>query len=67
MWDENLVITCWFYAKNCMFERMTDKILPPPALDRSYSPPQTASGSSQPFCHSTLSGHMHRHTDRQMV
>jgi len=27
-----------------------------PSLDRSHSPPQTASGSNQPFCHSTLSG-----------
>ena len=35
-----------------------------PSLDRRHSPPQTASGSNQPFCHSTLSGHTH--TDRQM-
>jgi len=27
-----------------------------PSLDRPYSPPQTASGSIQPFCHSTISG-----------
>jgi len=33
-------------------------------FDRPYSPPQTASGSNQPFCHSTLSGYTH--TDRLM-
>jgi len=27
-----------------------------PSLDRTHSPPQTASGSNQPFCHNTLSG-----------
>jgi len=27
-WDENLVIVCWFYAKNCIFEHITDKIFP---------------------------------------
>jgi len=27
-----------------------------PSLDRAHSPPQTASGSSQPFCHNTLFG-----------
>jgi len=32
------------------------------SLDRSHSPSQTASGSNQPFCHSTLLGH--RQTDR---
>jgi len=33
-----------------------------PSLDRPHSPSQAASGSNQPFCHSTLSGH--RQTDR---
>jgi len=32
-----------------------------PSLDQPHSPPQTASGSTQPFCHSTLS----EQTDRQ--
>jgi len=36
-----------------------------PFLDRPHSPPLTASGSNQPFCHSTLSGHTDRPTDRQ--
>jgi len=26
MWDENLVITCWFYVKKGTFEHTTDKI-----------------------------------------
>jgi len=34
-----------------------------PSLDRPHSLPQTASGSNQPFCHSTLSGQSHRQTD----
>jgi len=25
MCDENIVIICWFNAKNCIFEHMTDK------------------------------------------
>ena len=29
-----------------------------------YSPPQTAFGSNQPFCHSTFSGQTDRQTDR---
>ena len=29
-------------------------------------PPQTASGSSQPFCHNALTGQTDRQTDRQM-
>jgi len=33
-----------------------------PSLDRQHSPPQTASGRNQPFCHNTLS----RQTDRQI-
>ena len=32
--------------------------------DRPHSPPQTASGSKQPFCHSTLSWQTHTHTHR---
>ena len=35
-----------------------------PSLDRPNSPSQTASGSNQPFCHSTLSGQIDRQTDR---
>jgi len=35
---------------------------PYPSLDRPHSPPQTASGSNQPFCHNTFSGQR----DRQM-
>jgi len=35
-----------------------------PSLDRSHSPFQTASGSNQPFCHSTLSGQTDRQTHR---
>jgi len=35
-----------------------------PSLDRPYSPLQAAFGSNQPFCHSTLSGHTGRETDR---
>jgi len=35
-----------------------------PSLDRPHSLPQTASGSNQPFCHNTLSGHRHTQTDR---
>ena len=34
------------------------------SLDQPHSPLQTASGSSQPFCHSTLSGHRQTPTDR---
>ena len=34
-----------------------------PSLDRPHSPPKTASGSTQPFCHSTLSGQTDRQTD----
>jgi len=38
-----------------------------PSFDRPHSPSQTAFGSTQPFCHSTLSGHTetnrHRPTD----
>jgi len=33
-------------------------------LSQPHSPPQTASGSIQPFCHSTLSGHTDRLIDR---
>jgi len=36
-----------------------------PSLDRRRSPPQTASGSSQPFCHSTLSKQTDTQTDTQ--
>jgi len=35
-----------------------------PSLDRPHSPSKTASGSYQPFCHSTLSGLTDRHTHR---
>jgi len=39
-----------------------------PSLHRPHSPSQTASGSNQPFCHSTLSDtHTDRHTDRQCL
>ena len=34
-----------------------------PFLNRPHSPSQTASGSNQPFCHSTLSGPTDRLTD----
>ena len=33
------------------------------SLDRPHSPPQTASGSNQPFCHSTFFGHTDRPTE----
>jgi len=36
-----------------------------PILDRPHSPSQTASGSIQPFCHSTLSRQTDRQSDRQ--
>jgi len=36
-----------------------------PCRDRPHSSPQTASGSTQPFCHNTLSGQTDRLTDRQ--
>ena len=35
-----------------------------PSLDRPHSPSQMASGSNQPFCHSTLSGQTDSHIDR---
>jgi len=35
------------------------------SLDRPHSPSKTASGSSQPFCHSTLSGQTNRPTHTQ--
>ena len=35
-----------------------------PSLDQPHSPSQTASGSNQLFCHSTLSGQTDRPTDR---
>jgi len=34
------------------------------SLDRTHSPSETASGSNQPSCHSTLSGPTDRHTHR---
>jgi len=34
------------------------------SLSRPHSPPQTASGSIQPFCHNTLCGQTDRPTDR---
>jgi len=34
-----------------------------PSFDRLHSPPQTASGSNQPFCHNTLSGPTDQPTD----
>ena len=36
-----------------------------PSLDRPHLPSQMTSGSNQPFCHRTLSGHTHRQIDRQ--
>jgi len=36
-----------------------------PILDQSHSPPQTVSGSNQPFCHNTLCALTKRQTDRQ--
>jgi len=35
-----------------------------PSLERPHSPSQTASGSTQLFCHNTLSGQTDRQTDR---
>ena len=35
-----------------------------PISGPTHSPPQTAAGSTQPFCHSTLSGQTDRQTDR---
>jgi len=35
-----------------------------PSLHRPHLPAQMASGSNEPFCHSTLSGHTHTHTHR---
>ena len=36
MLDVKLVIVCWFYVKNCIFEHMTDKFFPVtgPLLER---------------------------------
>jgi len=27
-WDENLVILCWLYVKNCIFEHIIDNFFP---------------------------------------
>jgi len=35
-----------------------------PSLYWTHSPPQTASGSNQPFCHNTLSGQTNQPTDQ---
>ena len=37
------------------------------SLDRPQSPSQTASGSNQPFCHSTVSGPTDQLTDRHTI
>ena len=37
-----------------------------PYQARPHSPPRTASGSSQPFWHNTLSGHTHRWSRQQV-
>ena len=52
------------HPKNCPFP--LDDYHPPlihPSIDRPQSPFQTASGSNQPFCHSTLSGQTDQPTD----
>jgi len=36
------------------------------SLDQPHSPPQTTSGSNQPFCHNTLCGPRDRRTDQQI-
>jgi len=65
-WDAQL------HLQNCLFPFDDHYLyLIHLSLDRPYSPFQTASGSNQPFCHSTLSRQTDRPTDthahRQMV
>ena len=51
------------YPKTAHSLRRSPPHLINPSLDRPYSSPQTASGSNQLFCRSTLSGQRHRPTD----
>ena len=48
-----------FTPQNCLFPSTISTHLICSSLDRPYLPPQTASGSNQPFCHSS-----HVRTDR---
>ena len=45
-----------FTAKSAPFPRWSPTNLIHPSLDWPHSPPQTAHGSNQPFCHNTLCG-----------
>jgi len=57
--------TPYIYPQNCPFPFDDHHPhLTQPSLDRPHSPRQTASESSQPFCHSTLCGPTERQTDR---
>jgi len=51
------------HPQNCLFPSTITHLIHP-SLDRPHLPSQTASGSNQPFCHSTLSGPTDRPTDR---
>jgi len=72
IWEEHVAVPIGYngtphihiYLQNCPFPFDNNHLhLIHPSLDRPHSPSQTASGSSQPFCHSTLA----EQTDRQMV
>ena len=39
-WGENLVIICWYFVKNCIFEHITDKIIPVTGPFRDPWPPK---------------------------
>jgi len=53
------------HPQNCPYPSDNNHLhLIHPSLNQPHSPPQMASGSTQPFCHSTLSGQTDRRTDQ---
>jgi len=71
--DTNVCISCAFDLKMPIHVPKQNRPFPfvhvypriiHPFLDRPHSPSQTASRSTQPFCHNTLSGHTHTQTNR---
>ena len=51
------------HPQNCPFDDHHPRVIHS-SLDRPHSPSQTASGSTQPFCHNSLSGQRHTQTVR---
>jgi len=54
-----------FTPQNCPSLQRSPSYLTHLSLDRPHSPSQTASGSNQPFCRSTISGQTDRPTHTQ--